>query len=80
MSDFFGKLGCEWLIALSGNNSSMYLNHCASSNARKLTLSCDLILKFANLEVDPNTGSSPNKNLDTFANEDYSDLKHESVL
>ena len=58
---------------MSGAKGSIYLNHCASSNTRKLILSCDLILKCANLDVEPDTGSSTNENLDTFVNEDYSD-------
>ena len=72
MSDFLRKLGREWLIALPGTKSSMYLNHCASSNKSKLPLSCDPILKCVNLDVDPDTGSSTNKKLDIFVNKDYS--------
>ena len=32
-------------------NGKTYPNHCASSNERNLTLSCDLILKCANFSV-----------------------------
>ena len=65
---------------MPGANGSTYLNHCASSNTRKLTLSYDLILQCANLDVDPSTDSSPNNNLDTFVNEEYSDFEHGLVL
>ena len=64
---------------MPGANGSTYLNHCTSSNTRKLTLSCDLILKCANLDVDPDIGSSSNKNRDIFVNEDYLDFEHGSV-
>ena len=57
----------------------MYPHYCASSNARKLIISCDLILKCANLDVDPDIGSSFT-NLDILVNEDYSDIGNGSVL
>ena len=73
MSNFFGKLGHrEWLIALSGAKRGTYLNHCASSNAHKLILSCGPILKCANLDVGPDTGPSTNENLGTDLNDGLS--------
>ena len=65
---------------MSGANGSTYPNHCTNSNARKLTLSCDLILKCTNLDIDPDISSSSNENLDIFLNEDYLDFEHGSLL
>ena len=76
MSDLIGKLSREWLIALPGANGTAHLNNYASSNARKLILSCDL--KCATLGVDPDIGPSFS-NPDIVVNEDYSDFEHGSV-
>ena len=64
MSNYVSKLGLkEWLIALSDAKGSTYPNHCASSNAPKLILSCGLILNCANLGNEPgHPDEKPNHN------------------